>query len=154
MKGYKAFDADFQCRGYQFLPNETFVIQGPPEMCERGFHFCERPVDVVKYYDWLRDDTIRFAEIEAVGEVLTDTTKSVTNKIRIVREIPIYEFAQLCTGTFRIGHRDITYYGGYIHNSKGPAILDYTTKMAYYYAFGSFNDVKAFISLGIPTQQS
>lgn len=149
MKGYKAFDSNLQCRGFQFAVGETFSIEGPPTMCWRGFHFCERAVDIRKYYDWMRDDTIRFAEIKAIDQVVTDDTKSATNKIRIVREIPRDEFAKLCTGTFRIGARDITYYNGYIHNSKGPAILDYSTKMAYYYDFGSFNDVHTFQKIGL-----
>lgn len=121
VRGYKAFDANFQCRGYQFRVGETFSIEGYLEMCWRGFHFCKSPVSVARYYDWINDPTMRFAEIEAVGKIKTVNDKSVTDGIRIVREISRKKFRKLCTGHFKILNCEAWYKDGRLHRDDGPA---------------------------------
>jgi uncharacterized protein (DUF2237 family) len=87
MKGYKAFDEDLKCRGFQYEIGETFEIEEKPEMCKRGFHFCKTIEDCYLFYD-TGDDT-RICEIEALGDIISDEekVKYCTNKIKIVAEI-------------------------------------------------------------------
>ena len=48
--GFKGFDKNLQCRGFQFKEGETYKHDGPASACNSGFHFCENPVDVYRYY--------------------------------------------------------------------------------------------------------
>ena len=49
MKGFKGFNKDLKCRDFQFEIGGKFE---EPEAitCEKGFHFCEYPIDVFGYY--------------------------------------------------------------------------------------------------------
>ena len=87
MKGYKGFDSDLKCRGYQYEVGKTYEMEGQPELCERGFHFCESIRDCEKYYKL----GSRYAEIEAFGDVVRGEGKLATNKIRVVRELTVTE---------------------------------------------------------------
>ena len=49
MKVYKATDKNIQCRGYQFTPGVE-AVEETAELCSSGFHACEAPLDVLKYY--------------------------------------------------------------------------------------------------------
>lgn len=50
MKAYKGFNADMTCRGFQYREGETYETD-KAELCVSGFHACERPLDVLHYYD-------------------------------------------------------------------------------------------------------
>lgn len=54
-KGYKVFNHDMTCRGFQYKEGETFEMEGKPELCERGFHFCENPLETRNYYNTVND---------------------------------------------------------------------------------------------------
>ena len=40
MKGYKIFNSDWTCRGFQYEVGKTYEMKEDPICCERGFHFC------------------------------------------------------------------------------------------------------------------
>ena len=86
MKGYKGFDKDLKCREFKYEIGKTFEENVKPKCCERGFHFCEYPLDVFNYYS---PATSRFCEVEALGKVdkNDNDTKVSTNKIRIGAEL-------------------------------------------------------------------
>ena len=86
MKGYKAFNKDLKCKGFQYEIGKEFEQRGKIELCERGFHFGKKIVDIQNYYN-LGDENTRLCEIEATGEVIEGDDKCVTNKIKIIREI-------------------------------------------------------------------
>ena len=65
---YKAFNADFTCRGFQYEVGKTYTHDGTLSMCRAGFHACENPLDVLNYYN-LCDS--RFALVELSGEIIT-----------------------------------------------------------------------------------
>ena len=65
---YKAFNADFTCRSFQYEVGKTYTHGGVISMCTAGFHACENPLDVLNYYN-LCDS--RFAVVELSGEILT-----------------------------------------------------------------------------------
>ena len=86
IKGYKGFDKNLKCRGYQFEIGKTFKEKEKPMCCNNGFHFCEYPLDVFGYY---APSDSRFCEVEALGDIdkEEENTKIATNKIKIGAEI-------------------------------------------------------------------
>lgn len=89
MRGYKAFNSDLTCRGFQYEIGETYTLDDPDslEICKSGFHFCPNIASCYKYYD--AKDTTRICEVEALGEIQEsdEGDKMVTDKIKIIREI-------------------------------------------------------------------
>ena len=47
---YKGFNKDLTCRGFQFKEGETYE-EPEAKLCKSGFHACERPLDVLSYYE-------------------------------------------------------------------------------------------------------
>lgn len=66
IKGFKGFEKDMTCRGYQFKEGESYHEDGPVKACERGFHFCENPIDIFQYYN--PSETI-FHEVDGSGKI-------------------------------------------------------------------------------------
>ena len=86
MIGYKAFNKDLTCRGFQYEVGQTYSMDESPIPCERGFHFCKSIAETYDFYP-TSDDT-RICKIEALGEVQTDDDKKYcTNIIKIIEEI-------------------------------------------------------------------
>ena len=110
MKGFKVFESDWTCRGFQFEVGKTFTEDVKSVCCERGFHFCTKAIDCFKYYVFSPDNKV--GEVEALGDVDTNdrASKCCTNKIRIVREVTWNELLDLvntgegCTGRGNSGH--------------------------------------------------
>ena len=108
-KGYKVFNNDWTCRGFQYEVGKTYEEDVTPECCERGFHFCLKASDCFNYYS--SDHNNKVAEVLALGELdySTKDTKCATNKIQIVREIgwdEVQKIANLgknCTGVCNTG---------------------------------------------------
>ena len=92
IKGFKVFNSDWTCRGFQYKVGETFIHNGNIEMCGAGFHFCQKASDCFNYYNFNSQNKV--AEVEALGLVETQEDKSVTDKIKIIREI---EWSELLT---------------------------------------------------------
>lgn len=87
MKGYKGFDENLQCRGFQYEVGKTYELnKGKLNMCENGFHFCKKLSWIHEYYS-LTNEKTRVCEVEALGIVEEDGKKCVTDKIKIVREL-------------------------------------------------------------------
>ena len=109
VKGYKVFNSDWTCRGFQYEVGKAFEEDVTPECCEAGFHFCTKASDCFNYYRF--DSNNKVAEVLALGEVNkdSDSTKCCTNKIQIVREISWQELLTIvntgedCTGLCNTG---------------------------------------------------
>ena len=112
MKGYKVFNSDWTCRGFQFEVGKVFEEDVTPVCCDRGFHFCTKASDCFRYYSFDPDNKV--AEVEALGDIDTqdDDSKCCTNKIHIIREITWQEVLDLvnlgkaCTGLCNSGNRN------------------------------------------------
>ena len=110
VKGYKVFNPDWTCRGFQYEVGKTFEHDGNIELCGSGFHFCQKASDCFNYYDFNSNNKV--AEVEALDLVETEGNKSVTNKIHIIREIPWQELLAIvntgkdCTGLENTGNRN------------------------------------------------
>ena len=95
IKGYKAFNKDMTCRGFQYEENKEYEIEEKPKCCGNGFHFCENPLDTLNYYD-LCNST--FAEVEAIGDINKpdkedrEDSKIATNKIKIGAKLDLTGF--------------------------------------------------------------
>lgn len=108
VKGYKVFNPDWTCRGFQYEVGKIFEEDVKPSCCDRGFHFCKKAADCFSYYSFNSENKV--AEVIVLGEVDTDGKKSCTNKIQIVREIPWQELLTIvntgkdCTGLCNTGN--------------------------------------------------
>ena len=49
MKTYKGFDGELKCRGYQYEIGKEYEEE-KAKACDCGFHACQNPLDVFKYY--------------------------------------------------------------------------------------------------------
>ena len=85
MKGYKVFNPDWTCRGFQYEVGKTYKEEKSIKPCQSGFHFCEDANDCFNYYSF--DSNNKVAEVFAHGEIKNDGDKLVTDKLEIVREI-------------------------------------------------------------------
>ncbi|MEY8522794.1 pentapeptide repeat-containing protein [Lachnospiraceae bacterium 38-10] len=112
IKGYKVFNADWTCRGFQYEVGKIFEEDVIPSCCDCGFHFCLKASDCFNYYKFSSDNKV--AEVIALGDVdyADDNTKCCTNRIHIVREIPWDEVLRIvntgkdCTGLCNTGNRN------------------------------------------------
>ena len=86
IKGYKGFDKDLKCRGFQYEVGKEYQIDGEVECCENGFHFCENPFDVFGYY---APADSRYCEVEGSGDISKygGDTKVAASNIRVEAEI-------------------------------------------------------------------
>ena len=66
IKGYKGFDKDMTCRGFQYESGKDYTYDGNIKCCRSGLHFCENPLEVLSYYP---PATSRFCEVEGNGKV-------------------------------------------------------------------------------------
>lgn len=89
MKGYKVFNSDWTCRGFQYEVGKTYEMDEKPRICKQGFHFCKKLKDCFYYYPF--NSNTKIAEVEMLGDSDTNmidiTSKICTNKIKILREI-------------------------------------------------------------------
>lgn len=85
MIGFKAFNKDLTCKGFQFEIGNTYELDCEPIPCKQGFHFCKTIAETYKYYSMT--DNTRICKIEAIGDIASDDIKYCTNKIVICEEI-------------------------------------------------------------------
>ena len=86
--GYKA-TYNFKCQELTYEIGKTYEIDNI-KMCNYGFHYCPNIKDVLEYYNVIKD--IKILEIEDIGtERVQKEDKVCTNKIRVLREVPIKE---------------------------------------------------------------
>ena len=119
MKGYKVFNHDWTCRGFQYKVGETYEHKGDISICKKGFHFCREIAKCFNYYDFNPNNKV--AEIEALGNVESDGDKSVTDKIKVVREISWDEMLRLANtgeGNTGLGNNGSNNNGSYNNGSN------------------------------------
>ena len=92
MKGYKAFNSDMTCRGFQYEIGRRYKTDNEISICSHGFHFCKNIIDCLDYYS-IHDSV--FCEVESYGKTITDGNKTVASDIKIIRGITLNELNSL-----------------------------------------------------------
>ena len=89
MIGYKAFDKNLCCRGFQYEVGKTYTKDTPKEnlrcCSDTGFHFCRELSAIERSSDYKLSES-RICEILA-GDYVRSDEKYCTNSITILREI-------------------------------------------------------------------
>ncbi len=135
VKGFKVFNPDWTCtpngEKFQYAVGGIYEEDMKPKVCSRGFYFCEKAVDCFNYYRFNPKNKV--AEVLALGEVATNGTKSCTNKIQIIREIPWSELLEIvntgkgCTGLCNSGDCNSGNYNSGNRNSGNCNSGDYNS---------------------------
>ena len=88
VSGFKGFDENMQCRGFQYEEGKTYHEDGDIQACQSGFHYCKYPLDVFGYYPPAKS---RFCAVEGFGKVSNDTddTKIAVSDLKVKAEIGI-----------------------------------------------------------------
>ncbi|MCR4297468.1 MAG: hypothetical protein NUV75_01760, partial [Gallionella sp.] len=84
---YKAFGADWKCKGFQYEVGKTYTHDGPVSLCNSGFHACEAPLDVWNYYPITAP--VAQVELGGVSDEKRDDTKRVGKSITIKAALSI-----------------------------------------------------------------
>ena len=122
IKGYKAFkrgargiytDGLGKVGRVYWKKGETKTLTGELVMCANGFHFFEHLCFAVNY---LESDNV-ICEVEAVGDVIQDSFKLCTNKLRIIRRVTKIELKKALDDNNNSGHYNSGYYNSGDHNS-------------------------------------
>ena len=128
MIGYKAFDENLQCRGFQFEVGKTYETGRAKEdlkLCsDTVFHFCRELHKIENVSDYYISKS-RVCEVIAEGDIVTDGDKYGTNKLTILREIPREELNEynICnsgnrnSGNWNSGNRNSGYRNSGYSNS-------------------------------------
>jgi hypothetical protein len=93
ISGIKGFDANLQCRGYQFAVGETFKHEGPVVICGSGFHaVTDHPLAVFDYY---APAGSRFCRVTLSGQMMDDGgNKTAAEILTVGQEIGITGLVQ------------------------------------------------------------
>ena len=76
-----------QCRGFQFREGETYH-EDEAKLCKAGFHACEAPLDVFKYYA-PAGSVYHEVELENVSDKREDDSKMCAKTIKVGAEINV-----------------------------------------------------------------
>ena len=65
IKGYKGFSPALKCKDFQYEVGKEYECE-KAKACETGFHFCENPINIFKYY---RPHNSIFHSVEGGGTI-------------------------------------------------------------------------------------
>ena len=89
MKMYKGFDKDLKCHDFQYEIGKTYE-EPTADLCKKGFHACEYPLDVFKYY--APGNMSRYCEVDlddVSDKKSNEDSKRCGKKIAVKAEIGI-----------------------------------------------------------------
>ena len=92
MKAYKGFNKDMTCRGFQFEEGKTYEEESA-ELCNKGFHACIAPIDVLKYYA-SATSVYHEVELDGVSDKRSDDSKVCGKVIKIGAKLDIAGLAK------------------------------------------------------------
>jgi hypothetical protein len=85
---YKGFDKDLKCHGFQYEVGKEYE-EPDAKACEKGFHACEMPLDVLRYYEPGKQSRYCVVEQSGVISKHNEDSKVASSKIKIGAEIGI-----------------------------------------------------------------
>ena len=88
IKSFKGFDKDLKCRNFQYEIGKEYDEPNKIKACDNGFHACEQPIEVFKYYS---PATSRYCKVEQSGTIDRDgdDSKVASSHIKVGAEIGI-----------------------------------------------------------------
>ena len=123
MIGYKAFDKNLRCRGFQFEVGKTYDTGRAKEdlvLCSNTvFHFCRELCKIEGVSNYTISNG-RVCEVIAEGDIVTDGDRYGTNKLTILREIPheeLNEYNSYNSGSYNSGNYNSGNYNSGYWNS-------------------------------------
>jgi hypothetical protein len=117
MKCYKGFNKDMTCHDFQYEENKEYTTD-KAELCKSGFHACERPIDVLRYYP-PNSSVFREVELNGIADKFRDNdSKVVGKKIKIGAEIGLHG---LIEETFKFNYENSDKSKEKISNKEGGA---------------------------------
>ena len=97
MKAFKGFNPDMTCRGFQYEEGKEYETD-KAKLCNEGFHACERPLDIIQYYPFVKDGKLsKFHEVEleeVSDQRANDDTKVVAKRIKVGAELNLFELVK------------------------------------------------------------
>ena len=135
MKGYKAFLSDMTTRhgdNTVYEVGKTYTVEGEVRICENGYHFCKKCVDVYDYYN----KPCRICEVSVTGAVQTQGNKSVGRRLKILRELTADEISSLCnSGNWNSGNWNSGNWNSGYCNTTEPTVrlFDHQTDITFSY---------------------
>lgn len=142
---YKGFNKDLTCRGFQYEVGKEYTEE-EVSICNRGFHACENPFDVLNFYGDVLNN--RFCEVEQSGQIKKDNNKQASSKIKVVAEIGF-------VGLFKAGVewiKEITNPMPVIEETRGGNDKNKIGSSGYYAKIGSIGDYAQIGSSGYYAQ--
>lgn len=147
---YKGFDKNLKCRGVQYEIGGTHE-EPEADICKKGIHGCERPLDVFAYYPPGLQSRYCTAELDT-NEQRSDDSKRVGKKVKINAEIGIVGLvkAQIQYVKEHVTNSELAgYSGAATAGESGTATAgDYGTATAGYYGAATAGDRGAATSKG------
>ena len=89
LKAYKGFNKDMTCKGFQYAEGGEYEIpENEVVICEKGFHSCERPLDILGYYSPANSV---YHEVEIGGKMDKEggDTKVASSRIKVGARLDI-----------------------------------------------------------------
>ena len=97
--GYKGFDKDMKCRGFQYEAGKEYETD-EAVLCEKGFHFCKNPHDVFGYYPAGEGNRFALVEAKEVSDERENDSKRVCKKLKINAEISVFDICKMAVRIF------------------------------------------------------
>ena len=108
MIAFKGTD-NFKCINKTYEIGETYDLNDKLIMCRKGFHFCQKLENVHGHYHLFHPKTV-VLKIEVLGEVISESNKSVTNKFKVLEIIPKNQYYRhsksLTKNSIKLIHKD------------------------------------------------
>ena len=98
--GYKGFDKNLQCRGFQYEVGKEYECKDPIKLCNSGFHFCENPQEVLGYYSAGNGNRFAIVEASGVSDERGNDSKRVAKKLEVKAEISVFELCKIAVSVF------------------------------------------------------
>ena len=98
--GYKGFNKDWKCRDFQYEVGKDYEYEGDIKLCDKGFHFCENPHDVLGYYSAGEGNKFAVVEASEVSEERGKDSKRVAKRLKIKAEISVFEICKIAVSAF------------------------------------------------------
>ena len=94
--GYKGFDSNLCCRLHPYTIGECYKINGRPNLCTKGYHYCLTLTDVLNYYDLSSACGNRYCIVAGWGarrseDGRSSDSKRCTANLKLLRELTMEE---------------------------------------------------------------